>query len=173
MTTTVGRLSAALVVAAGLTGAGCQLPEPPKAVAARPPGVATVASMERAVVDRINEIRAERGLPPLQPAADLGRIAREHSCRMAEHGSLSHIAPGGGTLRERIGQAGYEIVAGGENLAHSVNQADPVASAVQGWMKSAGHRDNILRREFSLTGVGVCRRDGSGHYFTQIFVRPR
>jgi uncharacterized protein YkwD len=53
----------------------------------------------------------------------------------------------------------------------NVDVADPVAAAVQGWMKSRTHRDNILRREFTETGVGICRRDGS-YYFTQLFLRP-
>lgn len=143
-TTTLRRLSASLAVLACLTGARCQPPEPPKAIAAgRPSGVASIPPMERAVMARINEIRAERGLPPLQPADDLGSVAREYSCRMAEQGFFSHVSPAGGRLRQRIAQAGRQIAAVGENLAHNVNQADPVASAVQGWMKSAGHRDNI------------------------------
>ena len=38
-------------------------------------------------------------------------------------------------------------------------------------MKSAGHRENILRPDFTDTGVGVCR-DGTTYYFTQVFLRP-
>jgi uncharacterized protein YkwD len=128
--------------------------------------------MERAVVERINQIRGERRLPPLAPSADLDRIARGHSCRMAGQGFFGHVSPAGDGLAERLAAGGQRIAAAAENLAH-LNQADPVASAVQGWMKSTSHRTNILRREFSLTGVGVCRDRGGGYYITQIFVRPR
>ena len=38
-------------------------------------------------------------------------------------------------------------------------------------MTSPTHRDNILSREFTETGVGICRRD-AGYYFTQLFLRP-
>ena len=38
--------------------------------------------------------------------------------------------------------------------------------------RAAGHRDNMLSREFTVTGVGVCVR-GTMYYFTQIFMRLR
>ncbi|WP_306421057.1 CAP domain-containing protein [Halalkalibacter sp. APA_J-10(15)] len=34
-------------------------------------------------------------------------------------------------------------------------------------MNSEGHRQNILREEYTYIGVGY---DGSGHYWTQMFV---
>ncbi len=41
---------------------------------------------------------------------------------------------------------------------------------MEGWMKSPGHRVNVLRPDFTDTGVGVCR-DGTTYYFTEVFLR--
>jgi uncharacterized protein YkwD len=141
------------------------------ATAAGDEGAARIDRMEQEVVRRVNAVRRQHGRAPLERDRALARTARDYSCRMAAHRFFSHQPPDGSTLADRIRAAGkpYEVV--GENLAMNVDVADPVAAAVQGWMKSRTHRDNILRREFTETGVGICRRDGS-YYFTQLFLRP-
>ena len=63
------------------------------------------------------------------------------------------------------------FTAAGENLAY-IEARDPAAKAVAGWMKSPSHRENILSRDFVMTGVGACRA-GRATYFTQLFLRPR
>lgn len=50
------------------------------------------------------------------------------------------------------------------------NLPQPVGDAVQGWMESQGHRENILRPEFRETGIGVWRT-GNTYYFTQLFMQ--
>lgn len=90
---------------------------------------------------------------------------------MAAERFLGHEGPDGSTLGDRVRATGKPFRVIGENLAMNVNAADPVAAAVQGWMKSETHRDNILRREFTETGVGICRREAR-YYFTQLFLRP-
>jgi uncharacterized protein YkwD len=131
----------------------------------------SIDDMERSVVDRVNAIRTERGLPPLQVDATLAAVARDHSCRMAEVEDLRHRSPTTGTVDDRVRRAGRRFRAVGENLAMNVNVVDPVATAVRGWMDSEGHRANILRDRYVETGVGICRAE-PGYYFTQIFLRP-
>jgi uncharacterized protein YkwD len=58
-----------------------------------------------------------------------------------------------------------------ENLHRSFGYNDPAAVAVDGWLKSPGHRRNLLNPNFRLTGIGVARaRDGTW-YAAQIFAR--
>jgi uncharacterized protein YkwD len=128
-----------------------------------------VAPVEALVVERVNEIRRPRGAAPLRVDAALTALAREHSCRMAREKEFSHDT--GGTLRERVRAAGIRYRAIGENLAQITTDAEPVERAITAWMKSEGHRANLVSPEFTTTGVGVCR-PGRMYYFTQIFLHP-
>jgi uncharacterized protein YkwD len=115
----------------------------------------SIEEIETAVARRVSAIRVEHMRPPLRTDPDLVRIAREYSC----------------ALLERVLAAGKQYRAVGENLASSSGAGDPVAAAIGAWMRSTGHRENILQPEFVETGVGACR-SGQTYYFTQIFLRP-
>lgn len=130
-----------------------------------------IERLQRELVRRVNDVRRQHGLPALEPDPALGKTARDYSCLMADERFLGHESPRGGTLANRVRQSGKPFRVLGENLAMNVNAREPVAAAVEGWMKSPRHRDNILRPEFTETGVGICRRD-TAYYFTQIFLRP-
>lgn len=127
--------------------------------------------MERHVVQRINAVRGEHMRPPLRTDADLARLAREYSCALLRRGALSHTDPDGKTVGDRVLSVGKKFLAVGENLARSTGPGDPLGAAIDAWMQSPGHRENILRPDFTDTGVGVCR-DGTTYYFTQVFLRP-
>jgi uncharacterized protein YkwD len=53
--------------------------------------------------------------------------------------------------------AGYSLPGAwvGENLHWGTEANATPVKAVEGWMKSPGHRANILRPEFTEVGVGV------------------
>ena len=127
---------------------------------------------EERLLDRINRLRTEQGLSALVPDARLAEVARDFSCRMARDDAFGHVSPTGQTFMDRVLAAGRDYRSAAENVAKNVNAKNPVERAVQGWMKSPGHRDNILSREFTVTGIGVCAR-GAAFYFTQIFLRPQ
>jgi uncharacterized protein YkwD len=136
--------------------------------AAAPP---SNADTERAVVDAVNAARHKRGLQALTPDREVGDIARRYSCEMAKGKFFDHTAPNGETMRDRLKRGGKDYTAAGENIAYSEGR-DPAKKAVAGWMKSPPHRENILSRDFTTTGVGVCRT-GRATYVTQLFLRPR
>ena len=87
-------------------------------------------------------------------------------------GFFSHTAPAGDDVGDRVQAAGKPYRAIGENIARNVDARNPVDRAVEGWMKSDGHRENMLTDRFTETGVGVCRT-GREYFFTQVFLRPR
>ena len=130
-----------------------------------------LADFERAVEDAVNEARRERRLPPLTHDPTLSEIARRHSCDMAERGFFEHTAPDGASMAERLKQGGIRYLAAAENLAR-IEGRDPMDRAVSGWLKSSGHRENMLSPRFTTTGVGACRK-GRAIYITQLFLRPR
>ncbi|MFM7425157.1 MAG: CAP domain-containing protein [Elainella sp.] len=128
------------------------------------------AQMEQKVQQQINAIRQQQGLTELHHNNKLAEVARNYSRRMAEQDFFAHVGPEGDTLADRVGAAGIFYFRVGENLFTSTNIPDPVPAAVEGWMNSPGHRENILRSEYRETGIGIWHT-GNTYYFTQLFMR--
>lgn len=122
------------------------------------------------VFQKVNEVRQERQLPPLEYNVELAALARAHTESMAASGKLSHDG-----FSDRFAAAQQKVPglnALGENVAMDFPQADVVGDTVKNWMNSPVHRANILRAN-TLTGVGVVRASDGKYYFTQIFGKTR
>lgn len=109
--------------------------------------------MERMIFDLVNDERRERGLDPLEWDDQLATLGREWSRRMADRGTLEHQDP------ERMLERSEGFTGVGENI---FTASGPVrASTIHvGWMRSDGHRANVLRDGFERLGVGVVCVDG-------------
>jgi len=134
----------------------------------------TSETIETAVHERINEIRTDGALDPLEFDDDIAERARTYSHDMGEREYFSHTSPEGETPADRFGDR-YpgECRAVGENLAmvSAGGGADAGTIAdriVDGWMDSEGHRENILTAEWESQGIGVFIVDGQV-YATQKF----
>lgn len=130
----------------------------------------STAEMEEQVRQQINAIRQQKNLTPLENNAKLAAVARDYSRRMAIENFFEHTSPKGDTAADRARSAGIFYVMLGENLFTSTNIPQPVPAAIEGWMDSPGHRENILRAEYRQTGIGVWQK-GNTYYFTQLFMR--
>ena len=120
------------------------------------------ARIEAATLCLVNVQRARHGERALRPNADLGRSAAAHSEDMVARNYFDHTSPGGETVLDRIkassyvpSRAGYTL---GENIAMGTMQLATPAAIVESWMKSPGHRANILDAEFRDSGLGVVAR---------------
>jgi uncharacterized protein YkwD len=140
-------------------------------IEAKPQSTET-AQMEKEAFQQINQLRKEQGLVPLKADERLTHLARGFSRLMAEENFFDHESPSGETVVDRAKKAGLEYWRLGENIFKSVNVPNPADRAVDAWMKSPGHRKNILTEEFTTTGLGVWKQ-GKTVYFTQEFTRPR
>jgi uncharacterized protein YkwD len=138
-------------------------PGTPAAPAQSGPAV-SMSSAEDAVARLTNRERAKAGCRPLRLDGHLRTAARRHSTDMAAHGYFGHIAPGGATFIDRLKAAGYRTP-GAENIAKGYRSSGEV---VAGWMKSPGHRANILNCGLRALGVGVHYGAG-GPWWTQDF----
>ncbi|WP_340102301.1 CAP domain-containing protein [Salinibaculum salinum] len=154
--------------------------------------------VEQEIHARINDVRTERGLPPLQHDPALREIARGHSQDMAANEYFSHEAPDGDNFEDRYQQAGYDCrvstggnrySTGGENIAytyadsdinvdyggtvnHNGNETKIAHGLVRGWLNSPGHRDTILQPYWENEGIGVALAEVDGNtrvYATQSF----
>jgi len=144
------------------------------------PAPVDLARYERAVEALIyHHINVERAkfapaTPMLTPDPDLTDIARKRSDAMAHGAPFAHENKKGefvaaDLVRTRFGPYGTI----GENIMKMQSprmiSADAFARrAVSGWMKSPGHRKNILSPAYNASGIGVAVR-GTSAYATQVF----
>lgn len=132
-------------------------------------GTPEIIAFEQQVFALINEEREEEEAAPLVHDAWLSEVARCHSEDMLARGFFSHTNPDGEDPFDRLANAGVTYRIAGENVAMLSNYPDPAEGVVEGWMDSAGHRENILRESFTHSGLGVAR-SGETYYFTQVFI---
>ncbi|WP_076263589.1 CAP domain-containing protein [Intrasporangium flavum] len=135
--------------------------------------VGTAASSEAAtptyaqqVVTLVNAQRAKVGCRALRVDVRLQRAAFAHSVDMAKRRYFSHTSLDGRTFVDRIRAQGYTGRRLGENIAAGYRTPIAVMSA---WMKSPGHRANILDCRYTAIGVGVATGGPYGIYWTQDF----
>jgi uncharacterized protein YkwD len=121
------------------------------------------------VVQLTNEIRTRNGLAPLQVHPALKRSAQWMARDMVQHDYLRHTDRLGREIDPRLPEFGYgdyrEI---GENIAGGQLTPEEV---VADWMRSPGHRANLLNPAFRE--IGVAHYDGIHahyrHYWVQDF----
>ncbi len=132
------------------------------------PGGDVATDVEQSIQTRINAYRASKGLPALTLNSVITAEARTHSRNM----SSGTTAFGHDGFDDRVNtiSKSIQLVSAGENVAFVEGAADPAADAVEGWINSTGHRQNI-EGDYNLTGIGVVRNAQGRYYFTQIFVR--
>ncbi|MBP3633055.1 MAG: SafA/ExsA family spore coat assembly protein [Oscillospiraceae bacterium] len=125
---------------------------------------ASVTGVESQVVNLVNEIRAQNGLPSLRHNWQLSRVARYKSQDMADKNYFSHNSPTYGTPFQMMKQFGISYRTAGENIAQGYRTAQAVVNA---WMNSPGHRANILNANYTQIGVGYV---ADGYHWTQMFI---
>jgi len=130
----------------------------------------TFTAEEMGLLELTNRERARHKhrhlhLQPLKMNKILTDVARSQSISMASHHHLSHTVKGK-SFAFRIKEAGYPIAKAGENVARSRHS---LAHVMGMWMKSPGHRKNILNPRFMEVGFGIATTPNGDRYFTQVF----
>ena len=164
-----GKLTAA--AAASLTLLALSLA--PAASAA--PVVSAKPTLERKVVARINAVRKNHGLRPLRVVPRLASAADRHSASMGRSSYFRHDlftparardwTPFGAWIRWFWPGPGYGSWSAGENLAWGAPNIT-AAQTVSRWMRSPGHRANILNARWRNVGLGAVHVDRPAGYFS-------
>ncbi len=153
-----------------------------------------ITELEKKVHDLINRERRKKGLSTLAWDESLHHIARRYSSDMSERGFFSHNDPEGRCFMDRYKAGGFECrlrfgnktCLGAENIAqenlyksvlyrngvpsYAWNSVDEIAaSVVDLWMKSKGHRENILTPYFKCQGIGIAFSEDGRVYVTENF----
>ena len=166
-----------LLTALAMSGCGGG---PHEALAAKPdvdgcagswlrPKQANGPQVRAATLCLINAERARHQLAPLTENGALDRAAELHSLDMAKRDFFEHQNPDGEQPDARIVHQGYPPILVGENLAWGETVKSTPANIVSMWMKSPGHRANILeaglprdRHRHGLRRAGAAARAQAG-----------
>lgn len=110
------------------------------------------------VIRLCNKEREAAGLAPLEKSDSLTGSA---AVRVGElSAKFSHTRPDGSDCFSAITEEGSTF---GENIAHGYRTPQ---QAMEGWLASPGHKENILNPGFTKIGVGYNK---DGNYWVQVF----
>ncbi len=144
------------------------------------PSATDVRLVRAATLCLVNRERARHGEPALHWNERLVRAAQAHTESMAFGDYFEHVGPRGETPLMRMRRTGYiysshigfEV---GENIAWGSLWLGTPKAVVASWMRSPGHRANILDARYRDTGIGVSphtealSHGQSGGIYTQDF----
>lgn len=110
------------------------------------------SALQAEALEILNDERKGQGLATLKLSAKLTKAAQGHACDNADRRSISHTSSDGGTLKTRLRKVGYSFRTAAENTGRGFASG---TRAVQWWMNSPLHRDNILLRKARDVGIGI------------------
>lgn len=111
------------------------------------------------VIRLTNEKRVAAGLPALQANDTLFAAAEQKAKDMIENDYWAHVAPDGTEPWYFFSNSGYSYRYAGENLARDFSNPQ---AAVEAWMASPSHRDNLLSSKYRDIGIAVIEGDLAG-----------
>ena len=120
-------------------------------------------AVEAAVVVRINTVRSDHGLPRLGGRAATPPGGQRHARNMARYGYFSHSWSNGARFGTRIADLA------GPGLHLLVGWREPLLGGAgrdggkggRSWMRSPGHRANILGPQWKRIGLGIVHVRGA------------
>jgi uncharacterized protein YkwD len=185
-------LAVLLLAAAFLVAGGA--PADARAAERMQQPVVTASDVAQRIHKLVNDERARHGLSTLAWDKALAGIAANHSRDMLRRDTLTHDGPEGQNFGDRYRQAGYScqirignvIHTGAENVAlvrlynrattrdgvqhYDWNSPREIArQTVDGWMRSRGHRENILTPHWRRQGISIEIAPDNKVYVTQNF----
>jgi len=158
---------AVTILGAMLAGTGAALfaPLAAQAAPATPSAAVSFSTLQTQVVSLSNKQRVKHGCKALRVNDQLLWAARGHSKYQAKTHTMTHTGAGGSSFISRIEAAGYHAPRS-ENVAYGYRSATEVVNA---WMKSPGHRRNLLDCGAKSFAVGVAYATDGTPYYTQDF----
>lgn len=109
------------------------------------------------VLEIVNRKRVAKGLEEVVMDQDLLDAAMLRAAEISV--KFSHIRPNGAQWNSVCKKMNAENIAYG---------ADSPSAVMNSWMKSGGHRDNILNADYQSVGIGVFYKNGV-RYWTQCY----
>ncbi len=120
---------------------------------------------EEKMFNLINNEREKYAVPKVLFSEELSVVARAHAKDMFIRGYFSHYTLEGLSPFDRLERFSISYNHAAENIALTPN----VDLAMDGFMKSLGHKENIISKDFTKVGVGVMDGGIFGKMFVQEF----
>lgn len=133
-----------------------------------------IAELEKQAFLLSNQKRSENGLSPIEWSDEVAKVARHHSENMVKFNFFAHRGMDGKNVDGRADSFGltkWTLI--GENIAYNRGYKNPVETAVEKWMLSPSHRENLLNDRWKESAVGIAVTDDGTYYFTQVFIKRR
>ncbi|MEJ7634366.1 CAP domain-containing protein [Aeromicrobium sp.] len=128
---------------------------------AAPASAITSPTYEKQVLDRVNVKRVDRDRVPLKYQTCVDRYAERQAAWMASHRVLRHQK-----LGPVLDACNLRGVA--ENIAYGYTSGNAVVSA---WMRSTGHRANLINSRMRYSGVGAAQDKNGVWWVAQVYGR--
>ncbi|KAJ9462375.1 hypothetical protein DIPPA_06569 [Diplonema papillatum] len=121
------------------------------------PGYTDIALTEgrSAYEEAIAFLQRQPRLPPYKSMAGLQRAAKDYALDQRRNNFRGHVGSDGATLVDRLARKGIHNKSCAENIAYGMKTAEhiTVQLLVDESVPDRGHRDNMMRPEYSHVGV--------------------
>lgn len=118
------------------------------------------AADSRNLVVAVNKIRAAHGLQGLSLSPRMQKAAQQQAVLMASKRKMSHSVGWGNSFSKRLRRVGHRGAAA-ENIARGQKS---VSHVLRSWMKSPGHRRNMLNPSMRTFGLSVAKGGGRNYW---------
>ena len=129
-------------------------------------GEVILTEEEEETLKLVNGYRKQNGLEELKPFSKLQEVSNIKAKDLVENQYFSHTSEKLGTPFEMLEQNGIDYSTAGENLAGNITPE----KAVEAWIHSPSHKENILDEKFNYTGICVMESPIYGKVFIQLFM---
>jgi uncharacterized protein YkwD len=108
-------------------------------------------SWRRAMLQEVNRLRAEAGVPALRACFRLTRSATSYAATMANRNHYGHIGPDGSDVWQRAAAAGYRGSVTAENIGAGQRS---VGEVMTDWRESESHYRALIDPAYTHIGFG-------------------
>ncbi|MRJ77071.1 hypothetical protein GEV29_11010 [Aeromicrobium sp. SMF47] len=126
-----------------------------------PAAAVSSSTYEKQVITRTNHFRVDHDRVKVKAQSCVDRWAEGQARWMAKHGKLEHRK---GRLQQVLDDC--KLTGVSENIAYGYGSGNKTVNA---WMKSSGHRRNILATKMRYIGVGAVKDDDGVWWVAQVF----
>ncbi len=125
-----------------------------------------LTSDESELLKLINLEREKNNLPNFEIDNALQNVARLKANDIVQNNYFSHTSPTYGTPFEMLKNNSIAYKTASENIAGNSS----IAGAVESWLNSDTHKENILSTNYNYTGIAVVDSIAYGKVIVELFV---
>lgn len=134
-------------------------------------GLRPTVTMPNEYERAVNRARSRAGVPPLQTALLVRDSTRLKANDMFARDYWGHVDPDGHRVSDVMKSVGFAAKFWGENLLHSGPAKYNGDEAVDRWLSSKGHRENLLNPRYTHQAVYQLTGRYQGYESTHLYVQ--